>query len=77
MLDLPLRVPYGVISNRHGKGALPGEYPEQFEGPENRPYFNDCGNISVFAAVDRERGRLRGRLPGDVPVGFDLNRSWA
>ncbi|MCL2582816.1 MAG: acetamidase/formamidase family protein [Streptosporangiales bacterium] len=21
------RVPYGVISNRHGKGALPGEYP--------------------------------------------------
>ena len=73
VLDLPLRVPYGVISNRHGKGALPGEYPEQFEGvPENRPYFNEGGNISVFAAVDRERGRLRGRLPGDVPVGFDL-----
>ena len=22
------RVPYGVISNRHGKGALPGEFPE-------------------------------------------------
>lgn len=22
------RVPYGVISNRHGRGALPGEYPE-------------------------------------------------
>jgi acetamidase/formamidase len=21
------RVPYGVVSNRHGKGALPGEYP--------------------------------------------------
>ncbi|MEP9363908.1 acetamidase/formamidase family protein [Nocardioides sp. CN2-186] len=25
------RVPYGVISNRHGKGALPGEYPRDGE----------------------------------------------
>ncbi|WP_134765316.1 acetamidase/formamidase family protein [Nocardioides sp. 1609] len=33
------RVPYGVISNRHGRGALPGEYP--LEG----------GVHSVFAAV--------------------------
>ncbi len=73
VLDLPLRVPYGVISNRHGKGALPGEYPEQFAGvPGNEPYFNQGGNVSVFAAVDRNRGRLRGRLPGDIPVGFDL-----
>lgn len=29
VLDLALRVPYGVVSNRHGKGALPGELPEQ------------------------------------------------
>lgn len=73
VLDLPLRVPYGVISNRHDKGALPGEYPEQFEGkPENERYFNKGGNISVFAPVSRSRGGLRGRLPGDVPVGFDL-----
>jgi acetamidase/formamidase len=28
MLALQPRVPYGVISNRHGKGALPGEFPE-------------------------------------------------
>ena len=27
-IDLEYRVPYGVISNRHGKGSLPGEYPE-------------------------------------------------
>lgn len=27
-LDIEYRVPYGVISNRHGKGSLPGEYPE-------------------------------------------------
>ncbi|MCW2760429.1 MAG: putative acetamidase/formamidase [Marmoricola sp.] len=74
VLDLPLRVPYGVISNRHGKGALPGEYPEQFEGkPENRRYFNEGGNISVFTSVERARGVLRGRLPGNVRVGFDLH----
>ncbi len=26
-IDIDYRVPYGVISNRHSKGALPGEYP--------------------------------------------------
>ncbi|MGD1899752.1 MAG: acetamidase/formamidase family protein [Phormidesmis sp.] len=26
-LDIDYRVPYGVISNRHGKGSLPGEFP--------------------------------------------------
>ena len=73
VLDLALRVPYGVISNREGKGALPGEYPQQFRGvAANEPYFNQGGSISVFAAVDRAHGRLRGRLPGNVPVGFDL-----
>lgn len=69
MLRLQLRVPYGVISNREGKGALPGEYPEQFRGdPANAPYFNEGGNISVFASVDKGRGTL----PGDVAVSFDL-----
>lgn len=73
VLRLALRVPYGVISNREGRGALPGEYPQQFRDvTENEPYFNQGGNINVFAAVDRANGRLRGRLPGDVPVGFDL-----
>ena len=27
-LDIDYRAPYGVISNRHGRGSLPGEYPE-------------------------------------------------
>ena len=26
-IDIAYRVPYGVISNRHSKGALPGEFP--------------------------------------------------
>lgn len=69
VLRLQLRVPYGVISNRHGKGALPGEYPEQFEGdPENDRYFNEGGNISVFTKVRKDRGVL----PGEVPVSFKL-----
>lgn len=58
------RVPYGVISNRHGKGALPGELPR---GP---------GNVSVFAAVEERDGRLYGTLPttsgGEPVVAFPL-----
>jgi len=72
-LELALRVPYGVISNRHGKGALPGEYPERFEGiPEDKPFFNQGGNISVFTTVEQRRGHPRGVLPGRVPVSYPL-----
>lgn len=35
------RVPYGVISNRHGRGALPGEMPE-----------GDVDVVSVVARLD-------------------------
>lgn len=38
------RSPYGVISNRHGKGALPGEYPEN-----NAPIY------SKAIAIDTKR----------------------
>lgn len=73
VLALPLRVPYGVISNRHGKGALPGTYPEQFvDDPANAAYVNEGGNVSVFTSVRASKKGLRARLPGDVPVGFDL-----
>jgi acetamidase/formamidase len=44
VLEATPRVPYGVISNRHGRGALPGEYPE---GPDT---------VSIFAAVDGANG---------------------
>lgn len=40
LVDATPRVPYGVISNRHGRGALPGEYPQ---GPDN---------VSIFASVE-------------------------
>jgi acetamidase/formamidase len=73
VLALRLRVPYGVISNRHGKGALPGELPEAWDGdPRYRRYYNEGGNVSVFTPVGAARGGLHGRLPG-VRRGFPLS----
>jgi len=40
-LELTPRVPYGIISSRHGRGALPGEMP-----PPASP-----GPVSLFCAV--------------------------
>ena len=52
------RVPYGIISNRHGRGALPEEYPASGE------------TVSILAESDGEWGSLptAGR-----PVRFKLN----
>jgi acetamidase/formamidase len=44
-LDIDYRVPYGVISNRHGRGALPGEYPE-----------NDAPIYTKVIPLEAERG---------------------
>jgi acetamidase/formamidase len=57
ILSVVPRVSYGVISNRHGEGALPGEFPE---GPKPEP---DAGahapekfhNVSVFTPIRRNR----------------------
>lgn len=51
VLGLRPRVPYGVISNRHDKGALPGELPR---GPRN---------VSVFTPVEQAAGRMIAALP--------------
>jgi len=40
VVELRPRVPYGVISNRHGRGALPGEFPR------------GAHTVSIFAALD-------------------------
>ena len=45
------RVPYGVISNRHGRGALRGELPR-----------GDY-HVSVFTPVEERDGALYGVLP--------------
>ena len=60
VLEALPRVPYGIISNRHGRGALPGEYPE---GPEN---------VSIFAAVDNGVGTMPRVAGGEHTVRFPL-----
>jgi acetamidase/formamidase len=75
VLDLRMRVPYGVVSNRHGKGALPGEYPESIENdPQTAPYLNDFGNISVFTPVERRQDSWHGVMPaGRGTAAFPLS----
>ena len=60
VLEAVPRVPYGVISNRHGRGALPGEYPQT------------PGSVSVFAAVDGDEGTMPRVLGGEHTVRFPL-----
>lgn len=45
LVDATPRVPYGVISNRHGRGALPGEYPA-----------GGADVVSVFAPIEADAG---------------------
>ncbi len=62
--QLSPRVPYGVISNRHGKGALVGELPRGEH------------NVSVFAPVEERDAGPVGVLPltegGERVVAFPL-----
>jgi acetamidase/formamidase len=65
VLDATPRVPYGVISNRHGRGALPGEYPRA------------AGNVSVFTPIEQDdAGGWVGSMPlvdgGERSVRFPL-----
>jgi acetamidase/formamidase len=65
VVGLVPRAPYGVISNRHGKGALPGEYPQT---PDPEPGASAAHpelfhNVSTFTPVRRIRGTLQGVLP--------------
>lgn len=64
---LELRADYGVVSNRHGRGALPGEFP-----------LGGVDVVSVLARVetDPDTGLRRGSLPAgpdtDARVRFPL-----
>ena len=63
ILAVTPRVPYGVISSRHGKGALPGEFPEG-EKPEadaNAEHPEKFHNMSVFTPIRKnQRGAWEG-----------------
>ena len=66
VVGLVPRAPYGVISNRHGKGALPGEFPETPppEPDASAQHPERYHNASVFTPVRRIRGKQRAVLPG-------------
>jgi len=54
ILKLTPRVPYGVISNRHGKGALAGEYPKvPREKGASATHPERYNNISVFTPIEK------------------------
>jgi acetamidase/formamidase len=61
-LKLDYRVPYGVISNRHTRGALPGEYPEN-----NAPIYTKV----IPVEMERNVGIFRpanGRPNIEIPL---------
>jgi acetamidase/formamidase len=60
VVELLPRVPYGVISNRHGKGALPDEFPRE------------PGTMSIFARVDGDHGTMPRVAGGEHSVRFPL-----
>ena len=64
VLALQFRVPYGVISNRHGKGALPGEFPETTapEAGADAAHPDRYHNISMFVPIEQSGGKWYGTL---------------
>lgn len=59
VLDLAYRVPYGFVSNRHGYGALAGEFPEDHDSTPTRHVDTMVtdGTVSHFAWVEHRDGR--------------------
>ena len=57
ILAVQPRVPYGVISNRHGKGALPGEYPlgPKPEADASAASPEKFHNVSVFTPIRKNK----------------------
>ena len=64
MLSLAPRVPYGVISNRHGKGALPGEFPENADPQPGASAASPqlYNNVSKFVPIRLIDGKWYGVL---------------
>jgi acetamidase/formamidase len=57
LLSAVPRVPYGVVSNRHGKGALPGEFPETPKPQADASAANPSAfnNVSLFTPIRRTK----------------------
>lgn len=59
VVDLARRVPYGFISNRHGFGALAGEFPEDTDSAATRHVdaMVTDGTVCHYAWVEERGGR--------------------
>lgn len=68
VLSVSPRVPYGVISNRHGKGALPGEFPKTAKQPDASAMHPErYGNVSVFTRI--QPNASSGQYEGVIDTG--------
>lgn len=77
VLSLTPRVPYGVISNRHYKGCLVDEFPEN-EGRLDNPSADNpqaYNNVSVFAPIKKIGDEYYGYLKdgNGSELSFKLN----
>ncbi|HEY0247232.1 MAG TPA: acetamidase/formamidase family protein [Gryllotalpicola sp.] len=74
LLELTPRVPYGFISNRDGRGALPGEFPEPgvVPTPRERDAIAAPGTVTHFAALDATGRRARISAGGGRGLGFPV-----
>ncbi|WP_201606661.1 acetamidase/formamidase family protein [Psychrobacter immobilis] len=67
VINVEPRVPYGVISNRHGKGALAGEFPKKAKQDNaSAAHPERYGNVSVFTPIEKNaKGEYEGILKTD------------
>src|SRR5690606_36854991 len=76
ILKVEPRVPYGVISKRHGKGTLP-EFPKRLKHEHASPANPDAyGNVSIFTPIEKNAdGVWEGVLKTESgkPIRFPLN----
>ncbi|WP_028942544.1 acetamidase/formamidase family protein [Pseudomonas vranovensis] len=65
ILAVEPRVPYGVISSRHGFGALPGEYPKKpAQANASAEHPERYGNLSIFTPIEQGEEGYVGTLDG-------------
>lgn len=77
VISVEPRVPYGVISNRHGKGALVGEFPKRVKQDNaSAAHPERYGNVSVFTPIQKNaQGEYEGVLKTESgkSIRFPLN----
>jgi len=76
VISLVPRVPYGIVGNRHGKGALPGEFPQN-DGPKpgaDKEHPELYGNVFTFVPIKNVGGKMYGsiRTAGGKEVSFPI-----